>query len=343
MLKYKDLMSASIEETQLIEFVPNISEGNNYEIIEAVVNSAKVAGARILDLFVGSSTNRSVITMVASPAVIEEAAFQVIRSAVELIDMRKHAGSHPCIGAADVCPFVPVHGATLEQCIALSKRVAERVALQLGVPVYLYAASASDERRRRLSFIRQGGFASLPMRKAADGLAPDYGSLTPPHPAGASIIGARHFLVAFNITLARNASVETAREIAARLRASGHRPPRPEVDRNLPFCEALGWYVPEYGCAQVSTNLYNFRVTSPLAALRACQEEAAALGTSVVGSELVGLVPLETMILMGRELGLEEDCDADRAIARVAAALGLDSHGRFEADRRILERVIADG
>jgi glutamate formiminotransferase/formiminotetrahydrofolate cyclodeaminase len=298
---------------RLIECVPNFSEGRNEKVINAIADSIRaVDGAKLLDVDPGWSTNRTVVTFVAEPEVALEAAFQAIATASKLIDMTKHSGEHPRMGATDVCPFVPVSEATMDDCVDLAHKLGKRVGEELKIPVYLYANAAKRADRGSLADIRKGEYEALPTKMKEDSFIPDYGPRQFNATAGATVIGARPFLIAYNINL-NTRSKKLANEIAFNIReagrvmkdaagkplkdASGNSLKRPGA---LKACRAVGWYVDEYERAQVSINLIDYKVTSLHQAFDECVRQAAEQGVRVTGSEIVGLVPLEPMLDAGR-------------------------------------------
>ncbi len=269
--------------TPLVECIPNFSEARRPEVVEAIVAAIAAAGVTVLDRHSDSDHNRTVVTYVGAPATAEEAAFQGIRKASELINLDNHTGSHPRIGATDVVPFVPISGVSMEDCVAMARRLGERVGLELNLPVYLYEEAATQPERVNLENIRRGQYEGLkaeiethPERK------PDFGPARL-GPAGATVIGARHPLIAYNVYLATG-DVSIAKAVAKAVRQSSG---------GLPCVKALGMLVE--GRAQVSMNLTDFRQTSIQTAVEAVRSEAARHGVGIHHSELVGLVPLEAL------------------------------------------------
>ncbi|MEJ7711896.1 MAG: glutamate formimidoyltransferase [Pyrinomonadaceae bacterium] len=268
---------------RIVECVPNFSEGRNSEIIAALVASVNEGlGAAVLGVHTDANHHRSVITFAGRPEGVEAAALRVIKRASELIDLRKHDGVHPRLGATDVVPFVPIAGVTMKDCVAIAHRVGERVAKDFGIPVYFYEHAALSPERRHLEHVRGGGFEQLAREI---GVAPESMPDVGPgflHPsAGACIIGARAFLIAFNVNL-QSSDLTFARRIAKAVRAR---------DGGLPFVKALGVELATRGIVQVSMNLIDYRVTSLLDAFVAVEREARMLGLEIEGSEIVGLVP----------------------------------------------------
>src|SRR5262245_44358257 len=286
---------------KLIECVPNFSEGRNPGVIDAITREiAGTPGAVLLGVEPGAATHRTVVTFAGPPEAVEQAAFRAVARAAELIDMTRHAGEHPRMGATDVCPFVPMRGATMEDCIELARRVGRRVGDELGIPVYLYGAAASRPERRRLPDIRKGEYEALRDKLARPEFAPDFGPAAFNARSGATAIGARPFLIAWNVNLATR-DKRLANRIAAELRETGKprrdgagqlvRDAKGELVRapgRFGELQGGGWYIEEYGRAQISFNLLDYRVTSLHAVFDACREVAGGLGVRVTGSELVG-------------------------------------------------------
>lgn len=270
---------------ELIECVPNFSEGRRLSVINKIADSAKkVKGVKVLDVEWDRSHNRSLVTIVGTPEDILKAAFEMVKTATKLIDMRKHKGEHPRIGATDVIPFIPVSGTTINECVVLSNKLARKVADELKIPVYMYEASAKKKNRINLADIRKGEYEGLrkeietnPERK------PDYGPSQMHPTAGATVIGARKYLVAYNVNL-ETKDVEIAKKIAGKIR---------EKDGGLPGVKALGFKVG--GFAQVSINLVDFEKTNFDEAYRAIEKEAKKLNVKIKNSEIYGMIPLEAV------------------------------------------------
>lgn len=266
----------------MIECVPNVSEGRRLEVVEAIAQALRsTAGIALLDYSADPSHNRSVFTFAGDAAALKTAVLGLYTTALPAIDLRTHRGEHPRLGAVDVVPFVPLDGSTLDDCITLARSIGGSIADRFAIPVYLYEAAALTPERRRLEIVRRGGFEGLAARMAAGGWDPDFGPRQPHPTAGASIVGARLPLIAFNVNLATN-RIEVARAIAAAVR---------ESNGGLPFVKALGLYLADRDLAQVSMNLTNFQSTSMRAAFDRVAREAARLGVDVLESELIGLVP----------------------------------------------------
>ena len=270
---------------KIVECVPNFSEGRRVQVVDEIVNAMSIAGVKILDREMDADHNRSVITLAGEPGAIEDAAFRGIAAAARLIDLDTHRGEHPRIGATDVVPFVPVRGVTMDDCIAMARRLGERVARELDIPVYLYERAATRPERRDLAYIRHGEYEALKQEIATNpDRAPDFGPKRVGK-AGATVIGARPYLIAYNVNLATS-DLKIAKEIAAAIR---------EKNGGLPSVKAKGFMLREKHVVQVSMNLTDFTVTGMLAAFNAVQAEADKRGVQVLESELIGLVPLEAL------------------------------------------------
>lgn len=338
----------------LVECVPNFSEGRNEKTINAIADAIRgVNGVKLLDVDPGISTNRTVVTLVGGPNEVVEAAFQSIARASQLIDMRQHRGEHPRMGACDVCPFVPVSGLTMQDCVELARTLGERVGRELGIPVYLYSEAATRPERRSLADIRQGEYEALSEKMKGADFRPDYGPAAFNAQSGATVIGARPFLIAYNVNL-NTKSKKLANEIALNIREAGRakRNAQGEIEKDaagknimtpgaLKEVRAVGWYVDEYKRAQVSINLTNFDVTSLHQAFDQVCLEAQKLGLRVTGSEIVGLVPLRAMLeagrhylkAQGRSLGV---CEAD-LVEMAVQSLGLSDLTAFNPGEKIID------
>ena len=266
----------------IIECVPNISEGRRAEVVARVVEAVRrVRGARLLDSSSDASHNRSVITMAGDAASLRDAVFAIFETALAEIDLRIHTGEHPRVGAVDVVPFVPIEGVTIDDCVALAKDMARSVAERFALPVYLYEEASSNPLRKNLEDIRRGEFEGLAAKMATDGWAPDYGPPTPHPTAGASVIGARMPLIAYNINLATD-RLDVAKKIAAAIRFSSG---------GFRYVKAMGVRLADRGIVQVSINLTNYEKTPMLRVFEAVKHEAERYGVNVLESEIVGLVP----------------------------------------------------
>src|SRR5258708_11492772 len=298
---------------KLVECVPNISEGRRAEVYEAVAAAAaSVNGVTLLNVDPGADTNRTVITFVGEPEGVLEGAFQLIRKGIELIDMSTHRGAHPRIGAVDVVPFIPVSGVTMDDCVALARRLGERVGRELRVPVYLYESACTMPERRNLADVREGEYEGCARKVADPRWAPDFGPAEFVPRSGAIIIGARKFLVAYNVnlnTLDKRLATRVAFDVRERGRMKRDEEGNPIVDDKgepmwepglLKSVKAVGWVIPEFGCAQVSINLTDLDVTPLRVVFDTCDERARERGLRVTGSEIVVLVPRDVLLVAGR-------------------------------------------
>ena len=345
---------------KLVECVPNFSEGRDRGVIDAITRAITiVSGAKLLDVDPGADTNRTVVTFVGPPEAVVEAAFHAIATAAQLIDMTKHRGAHPRLGATDVCPFVPVTGVTMEECAELARQLGRRVGTELGIPVYLYEHAATREERRNLAVIREGEYEGLAAKLTRPEWQPDYGPAAMNARSGATVIGAREFLIAYNVNL-NTMDRALAQDIALTIRETGRlrRDERGEVVRDaagnglrvpgaLRAVKAVGWVIAEKRLAQVSINLVNYRITPPHAAFEEVRKEARKRGLRVTGSELVGLIPREAMLLAGRYY-LEQQGKSpgvpEAELIRVAAqSLGLSELAPFDPAKKIIEYQVAGG
>jgi glutamate formiminotransferase/formiminotetrahydrofolate cyclodeaminase len=339
---------------KLVECVPNISEGRRPAVYEAAAKAAaSVPGVTLLNVDPGAETNRTVITFVGEPEAVVEGAFRLAATAVGLIDMSTHHGAHPRIGAVDVVPFVPISGATMDDCVALARRLGERVGKELGVPVYLYEFAASQPARRNLADIRAGEYEGLADRLKDRAWKPDFGPSDFVSHSGATVIGARKFLVAFNVnlnTLDKRLANRVALDVREKGRMRRDERGQPVLDRAgnpvwdpgiLRSVKAVGWAIPEFGCAQISMNLTDLDVTPLHVAFDTCDERARERGLRVTGSELVGLVPKSALLAAGRhyltQMGRSTGVP-DSALIHVAMrTLGLSEVKAFDPAERIIE------
>ncbi|MBN2017605.1 MAG: glutamate formimidoyltransferase [Candidatus Cloacimonetes bacterium] len=343
---------------KIVECVPNFSEGRDLNIIKQITDQIEeVDGVVLLDVDPGKETNRTVVTFVGSPEGVEEAAFRAIKKASEIIDMRQHSGAHPRMGATDVCPFVPVAGVTTEDCIEISKKLGKRVGDELHIPVFLYEHSATTPERQNLANIRQGEFEGLAKKLENPHWKPDFGPAKCHEKAGGLVTGAREFLIAYNIDL-NTRDTQKAKEIALTIREKGRRmrdenyQPITDDEGNIitepgifEDVKAIGWYIPEYGQAQISINLTNYNVAPPHLVFDKVREIALERGLVVTGSELVGLIPLEAMLNAGRYF-LEKQGSSyavsDKELVHIAiVSLGLNDISKFDPNEKIIEYKIA--
>ncbi|HEY2101901.1 MAG TPA: glutamate formimidoyltransferase [Chthoniobacterales bacterium] len=342
---------------KLIECVPNFSEGRDPEIIRQITDSIEsVEGVSLLDVDPGASTNRTVVTFVGSPEAVVEGAFRGIRKAAELIDMGKHKGAHPRMGATDVCPFIPVSNVNWDEAIACANHLGERVGKELRIPVYLYEKAAKNRSRANLAIIREGEYEGFFEKIKQPAWKPDFGPASFNEKSGATAIGARDFLVAYNINLNTKA-VRRANSVAFDVRENGRIKTddgtpsgKPVLDERgepvrvpglLKHVKAIGWYVEEYGIAQVSMNLTNIEETPLHAAFDACNESASKRGLRVTGSEIVGMVPKKSMLDAGRYfLGKQnwsEGAAEEELIEIAIRSMGLSELKPFDPKEKIIE------
>jgi glutamate formiminotransferase/formiminotetrahydrofolate cyclodeaminase len=327
---------------QLVECVPNFSEGRDRAVIDAIADAIRKApGCTLLDVDPGASTNRTVFTLVGAPDAVVEGALAGARVARERIDMRKQHGEHPRVGAMDVCPFVPVSGVTMDDCVHLANAFGERAAAELGIPVYLYGHAARADHRRTLQQIRAGEYEGLPERIVKPEWKPDFGRAAFVPEWGATCAGARDFLIAYNVNVL--GTKEQAHRIALDVREQGRGPGQPG---RLKAVRAIGWWVEEYGLAQVSINLEDYRTTPPHVAFEACAEEARRLKLAVAGSELVGLIPLAAVLAAADHYVAKEGLfvlDERQKVRLAVERLGLSSVQPFVPEKRIIEYMIPRG
>ena len=339
---------------KLVECVPNFSEGRNREKISAITKEIKsTPQVNLLDVDPGESTNRTVVTFIGTPEGVKEAAFKAIKKAAEVLDMSKHKGAHSRMGATDVCPFVPVSGVTMEDCIRLAQELGERVAKELGIPVYLYEEAAQKPERRNLANIRTGEYEGLSEKLKDPEWAPDYGKPVFNPKAGATVIGAREFLIAYNINL-NTRDRRLAHEIALSLREKGRA--KRDKDGNIvrdaegkaikipgkfKAVKAVGWYIEDYEIAQISINFINYKITPPHVVFDETIKEAEKIGLRVTGSELVGLIPKEALLMAGRyyltKQGKSPGVPEEELIKTAVSSLGLDDVAPFDPQKKIIE------
>ncbi len=339
---------------KLVECVPNFSEGRDKGKIKTIVQEIeRIPEVKLLDVDPGESTNRTVVTFIGSPEGVKEAAFRAIGKAAELIDMRQHKGAHSRVGATDVCPLVPVSGVTMDDCVRLARELGERVAKELGIPVFLYEEAATKPERRNLANIRAGEYEGLAEKLKDPEWSPDYGDPVLNPQAGATVIGAREFLIAYNINL-NTRDRRMAHEIALNLRESGRAKRDAEgnivrdaegravsIPGRFKHVKAVGWYIEDYGVAQISINFTNYRETPVHLVFDEAGREAEKLGLRVTGSELVGLIPREALLMAGRHYlekqGKSPGLPASELIRTAVISLGLNDVSPFDADKKVIE------
>jgi len=339
---------------KLVECVPNFSEGRDMAKIDQITNEISgTEGVKLLDVDPGKDTNRTVVTFIGNPEAVIEAAFKAIKKASEVIDMSKHKGAHPRMGATDVCPLVPVSGVTMEDCAELARKLGKRVGDQLGIPVYLYEEAASKPERKDLANVRAGEYEGLSEKLKDPDWKPDFGPSEFNSKAGATAIGAREFLIAYNVNLSTR-DVRIAKEIAFTIREKGRlkrdnngKVVRDENGKALRIpgkfkaCKAVGWYMEDFGRAQVSINLVNYKITPPHIVFDECSKLAEKFGVRVTGSELVGLIPLEALLQAGRyylkKQGKTTGVPQSELIHIAVLSLGLSDLYPFEPEKKIIE------
>ncbi|XP_077959632.1 formimidoyltransferase-cyclodeaminase isoform X2 [Gasterosteus aculeatus] len=333
------LLQAADIMDQLVECVPNFSEGRDKKVIDAI--SAAIsgsAGCSLLDVDPGASTNRTVYTFVGSPAAVVEGALSAARQASTLIDMREHSGEHPRTGALDVCPFVPVRNASMDDCVHCADVFGQKLAEMLHVPVFLYGEAARKESRRSLPSVRSGEYEALPDKLKLSDWSPDFGPALFVPSWGATVTGARKFLVAFNVNLI--ATKEQAHRIALDLREQGRGKDQPGL---LQKVQAMGWYLDEANIAQVSTNILDYELTPLHTVHQEVCRVAEELKLPVVGSQIVGLIPLKAM-LDSADFYIQRDglfiVEEEHKVRLVISKLGLDSLGPFNPKERIIEYMV---
>jgi glutamate formiminotransferase/formiminotetrahydrofolate cyclodeaminase len=334
---------------QLIECVPNFSEGINSDIIRQIAEEIKsVNGVKLLNIDAGKGANRTVITFAGEPVPVVEAAFLAIKTAGELIDMRLHKGEHPRIGATDVCPLVPIANISMDQTVQYAMQLAKRVGDELNIPVYLYEHAQADKSRQNLSVIRVGQYEGFFEKIKSLDWQPDFGPTIFDAKRGATVIGARDFLIAYNVNL-DSTSVHDANAIAADVRETGRMlingAGRPvNIPGALTAVKAIGWYIEEYGFAQVSMNLTNIEVTPMHIAFEEVRAKAAERGINVTGSELIGLVPLKSMLDAGKYFLQKQEqlvnVGEQQLIQTAVQELGLSQLSPFKPEERIIEYLL---
>ena len=347
---------------KLIECVPNFSEGCDMGIIKQITNEIEdVEGVKLIDVDPGKATNRTVVTFVGTPDEVIEAAFRATRKAMELIDMSKHHGAHPRFGATDVCPLVPVANITMDEVVEYARKLAKRIGEELGIPVYCYEFAAFEEKRRNLANCRAGEYEGLPNKMKDAAWKPDFGPAKFLPQTGAIAVGARNFLVAYNVNL-NTTSTRRANAIAFDIREKG-RPQRVGnpytgkialdekgneiwIPGALKACKAIGWFIDEFGIAQVSINLTDITVTPLHIAFEEANKRATERGLRATGSEIVGVLPLSAMLDAGKYFLRKQQRSTgipDREIIKIAVkSMGLDELYPFDPDKKIIEYILED-
>lgn len=348
----------------IVECVPNISEGRDRKVLDAVAAVVEsVDGVRLLDMDPGQATHRTVFTFVGAPDAVKEAAFQLVKTTQGLVDMRKHSGEHPRQGATDVCPFVPVRDCTLEDCAGWAREVGERIGNELGIPVYLYGEAGTSEERKKLAFVRAGEYDGLKAKLAAGKVMPDFGPQAWSESvarSGATQVGARPFLIAYNVTL-NTRDRKKAMDIAFDIRESGrskresypdgtiirHPDGKPvKIPGKLKGVAGIGWYIEEYGASQVSVNITDYTEVPIHVVFDEVCAQAEKRGLRVTGSELVGLVPLESLLQAGRhylaKAGKSTGVSEAELVHTAVLSLGLNDVSAFDPEKFIVEYAIRE-
>ena len=346
----------------IIECVPNFSEGRNLQTIKTITDAIEtVEGIRLLDVDPGKATNRTVVTFVGSPDDVIEAAFRGIAKAAEVINMRNHRGEHPRMGATDVCPLIPISGISMEETAVYAQKLAKRVAEELSIPTYLYESAQTNAARNNLSVIRAGEYEGFFEKIKLPEWAPDYGKAEMNATAGATVIGARDFLIAYNVNL-NTKSTRIANRIAFDVREAGRvkREGNPysgkimndeqgepiRIPGKLKAVKAIGWYIEEYNMAQISMNLTNYKITPLHVAFEETRKAADDRGVRVTGSELVGLIPLQPMLDAGKyfleKQGMSSGVSEAELVDCAIRSMGLNELGSFDPKKKIIEYLLRD-
>ena len=337
---------------KIVECVPNFSEGRDIRTINAIAGAiSNVQGVKFISAEPDKDYNRTVVTFVGLPSAVAEAAFKATKKAAEMIDMTAHKGEHPRLGATDVVPFVPVSGVTMANCVSLAHEFGKRVGEELGIPVYLYEEAATSPERRNLSTIRKGEYEGLAEKLQDPKWKPDYGPATFNPRSGATVTGARMFLIAYNVNLNTD-DTKVANEIALRIRESGRikkdaggnpvldeKGRKVSVPGSLKAVKAMGVLLEAHKIAQVSINLLNYHITPPHIAFEEVKKEAATLGVEVTGSEIVGLTPLEALVMAGKFYDSNNE-NKEKLVSIAIERLGLSQIERFDPQKKIIEHQL---
>ena len=344
---------------KLVECVPNFSNGRDLEKIKAITKEIEsTSNVSLLDVDPGESTNRTVVTFIGTPEGVKEAAFKAIKKAADVIDMTQHSGAHSRMGATDVCPFVPVSGVSMEECVQIAQEVAERVADELGIPIYLYEEAARTPERKNLATIRAGEYEGLAEKLKDPVWSPDYGQPKFNPKSGATVIGAREFLIAYNINL-NTSDRSLAHHIALNIREKGRakRDAEGSIIRDqdgkaviapgkFKEVKAVGWYIEDYGIAQISINFTNYKISPPHLVFDEVIKEAEQIGLRVTGSELVGLIPKEALLMAGKHYLIKQNkspgVPEEELIKTAVMSLGLNDVSPFDPQKKIIENQFKD-
>ena len=331
---------------KIIECVPNFSEGRDAGKIAKIVGEIeKVKDVKLLNVESDADYNRTVVTFAGKPEAVKDAAFYAIEMAAEVIDMSCHKGAHPRIGATDVCPFVPVSNATMDECVQVARSLGKEVGEWLGIPVYLYGEAAVIPERHILPDIRKGEYEGLPEKLKDEKWQPDYGPVEfndNVRRTGATVIGAREFLIAYNVNLDTQ-DIQIANKISGIVRASGvvqinEKGEKVRITGLLKFVQAMGVYLKEHNITQVSMNLLNYKVTPPHVAFEEAKKQAEKFGVHVTGSEVVGLIPKEALLAAGRFYAGE--LSEKQLIAAAVERLGLSQLNKFIPEKKVIEYML---
>lgn len=350
-----------MSDNKIIECVPNFSEGRDLSVIRKITDEIeKVDGVTLLDVDPGKATNRTVVTFVGHPDAVIEGAFQAIKKAMEVIDMSKHTGEHPRMGATDVCPLIPISGMSMEETVEYANKLGKRVGEELGLPIFMYESAAKEEKRKNLSSIRAGEYEGMEKKLLDPDWKPDYGPAKFLPASGATVIGARDFLIAYNVNL-NTKSTRRANSVAFDVRENGRvkREGNPITgkiveENGVPVrvpgacksVKAIGWFIEEYDLAQISMNLTDINVTPLHIAFEECRKSANNRGLRVTGSELVGLMPLKVITDAGKffleKQGRSTGVSEEEIIHIAVKSLGLDELAPFDPRKKIIEYVMKD-
>ena len=344
---------------KLVECVPNFSEGRDMSIIKNITNEIdSVDGVELLDVDPGADTNRTVVTMIGTPEAVKEAAFLVVKKASELIDMSKHTGTHPRMGATDVCPFVPVSGVTMEDCVQIAHEVGKRIGDELLIPIYMYENAAKIEERKNLANARKGEYEALKDRIPTEEGKPDYGPAVFNAKTGATAVGAREFLIAYNVNY-NTVYAKLANEVALEIKEAGRNKKNEKGkfvrdDNGVPIkvpgkfkcVKAIGWYVDTYKLAQVSINLTNYKISPLHEVYEECRKQGERFGIIATGSEVVGLIPKEPLIQAGlyylKKQNKSTGVPEEELINVAVRSMGLDSVAPFDPKKKIIDYIFKE-
>ncbi|MFV0554866.1 MAG: glutamate formimidoyltransferase [Mangrovibacterium sp.] len=333
--------------TPIIECIPNFSEGRDKRIINQIADAIQsTPQVKLLHIDIGYDANRTVMTFAGAPLAVVEAAFQAIKTASQLIDMELHQGEHPRIGATDVCPLVPISGISMNEVVALARQLAAKVSSKLNIPVYCYEAAAFEPHKRNLAACRKGEYEGIAAKIKDPLWQPDYGAAQWNKKSGISVIGARQFLIAYNATLSTE-DISIAQAIAQKIRTSGHADSltKQHVAGKFKALKAIGWHMPEYKAAQVSMNFTDFQISKLHEVIEEIKILASEYSCQFIGSELIGLIPLQAILDAGEYYASLENkrcLPNNELIALACKHLLLDYHESFDAPKRIVEYALEE-